>query len=228
MNPPQLPRTGVKYVTGMPPQTPVLRPVRTRMYDREQVWGGHKRVQFFVDNRRTADGRLKDETFTNMWQSGQLGYPLIFDVASISISPLSSEPEYVDIYEKFIYSDYVLRWVFGAQTPWAEQPISLLRVRGPVDGIFFDKKTGKGYRVVVKDGKLEAVEVKNAEQTKMLVPDLGSRLITRYMDMTTPDRKARRIESTESFHGQIFREDGPSGKPIDVYLCMDGILYKQI
>lgn len=223
---PKPPRTGVQYITGKPPQSPILRPLRTRLYDREQVWGGIMRVGFFMDNHRTADGRLKDKSFTNMTQSGSLGYPLEFDLVQLSISPCSGDPEYAKTYEQFINSDYVFKWYFGAQVQWFERPISLMNIRGPATETFLDKETKKAYRLSIIKGKLTPVEVGDARIPEMTTPDdLGSKLLTRFIDATTPQREARRVHSTESFHGEINRGTGPQGPMIDVYVCMDGILY---
>jgi len=221
---------GSSYIIGKQHRA-VLRPVRTVLHDREQVWGGITKAHFFVDCRTTADGRLKDNTFTNVWQSGCLGTPLEFILSAVSIRPVFSDPEYVEAYERFIWSDYVLTWIMGAQTIINEQPLTTLRVKGPTDDVLLDKVTGKPYRIVVSGGKIEAVPEKDYEGTAMLAPaGLGGRLLTRWMDMRGHDNKGCHITSTESFMGKITRSDGVSvhGKPIDVYLCMDGLLLKQI
>jgi hypothetical protein len=71
------PRSGVQYVVGTPPQTPVLRPLRQPLYDSEYlVNGSQAKVSLFVDNKKFATGASKTEVDTNMTQSGQLGYPL--------------------------------------------------------------------------------------------------------------------------------------------------------
>jgi hypothetical protein len=219
-------RPKVQYISGAPPQSPILRPFRTRMYDREQVWGGIQRIMFFGDCHRTADGRTKDRSFTNMTQSGQLGYPLEFDAVQLSISPVSGDPEYAKVYEQFIHSDYVFKWYFGAQTLWFERPISLMNIRGPATETFLDKETKKAYKLSIIKGKLTPVEVGDAKIPEMTTPDdLSAKLITRFLDMTTPKREARRVTSTESFHAEILRGNGPQGPVIDAYVCMDGILY---
>lgn len=225
--PPRSPRTGVQYVTGAPPQSPVLRPHRIRMYDREQVWGGVSRIQFFTDNRHTADGRDKDATFTNMTQSGQLGYPLEMDVVSISISPVSSDEEYAKVYERFINSDYVFRWYFGSNTLWFEQPISLMRVRTSQTDVYFDEERKRAYRLGIKDGKVVAIDLGDAI-APLFGPVLEPRLMTRFVDLTTHKKEARRVQSTESFHAEIMHPNSPGGGSIDVYVCMDGILYRPL
>ncbi len=226
---PSVPRTGVQYISGAPPQSPILRANRTRLYDREPMWGGYNKMLFFADYRRTADGRQKDKSFTNMIQSGQLGYPWEFDLVSVSISPVSGDPEYVKTYEQFIHSDYVFQWYFGAQTRLIERPISLMHIRGPATETYFDKKTKKAYRLSVVNGKVVPVEVGDAKIPEMTTPDdLSARLVTRYVDMTNPKREARRINSTESFHAEITHPSAPGGPVIDVYVCMDGILYSPL
>ena len=74
------PRSGVQYVVGTPPQTPVLRPLRQPLYDSELITNGQtQKVSLFVDNKRFAlTGVAKTEADTNMTQSGQLGFPLNF------------------------------------------------------------------------------------------------------------------------------------------------------
>lgn len=225
-NPPKL---GVQYVAGAAPQSPILRPVRTRIYDREQVGGGIVRTRFFDDNRRTADGRTKTECFTNMTQCGMLGCPLEFDLVSLSISPVAGDREYAEIYWKFINSDYVLRWFFGHHSIFEAQPISLMRTRGATGEILIDKVTKKPYRLTVRNGKAVPVEVDQYDVPQMDMGErLSERLQTRYIDVRTPDGKARRIDSTTSFHGELFRDSGFLGDRIDIYLCMDGIIYRQL
>ena len=221
-------KLGVQYITGVP-QHPILKPVRTRLYDREPVWGGIIRTEFFTDIRRTGDGRMKNECFTNLTQSGQLGHPLLFDLMALSISPVAGDDEYAETYWKFINSDYVLRWYFGQMSKFEAQPIALMRTRHPTGEILIDKITKKPYRLTVRNGKAVPVEVDQYDVPQMDVGERRSeRLQTRYIDVTTPDRKPLRIESTESFRGELYRDTGPFGSPIDVYLCMDGILYRQL
>lgn len=181
----------------------ILAPVRKSLYDREQVWGGHMQVQFFQDCRQTADGRDKNATFTNMTQYGQLGYPLEFTAWSLAIKPVSADPEYVKWYERFIWSDYVLRWITGAQTIFNEQPISILPIRG--------------YRPR-KDGGIEYPR------------GLSGRLLTRVMDLRDSVGQPRHLGPTECFKAEVFRKEGlaVAGPPIDIYMCLEGILYTSI
>lgn len=221
-------KLGVQYVVGSPPG-PILKPVRTRLYDREQVWGGIIRTEFFTDSRRTGDGRVKNDCFTNLTQSGMLGTPLMFDLMALSISPVAGDDEYAETYWKFINSDYVLRWYFGQMSKFTAQPIALMRTRHPTGEILIDKITKKPYRLTVRNGKAVPVEVDQYDVPQMDVGERRSeRLQTRYIDVTTPDRKPQRIESTTLFRGELYRDTGPCGPPIDVYLCMDGILYKTL
>jgi hypothetical protein len=70
-------RTGIQYVVGTPPQTPVLRPLRQPIYDTEKlVNGATAKLQLFSDHKKFADGTAKTEADTNQTQSGALGYPL--------------------------------------------------------------------------------------------------------------------------------------------------------
>ena len=225
------PRRGVQYVIGTPPQMPVLRPLREHVYDREPVWGPMKESLFFVDNRDTSDGRKKDVSFTNMWQCGQLGFPLEFDLTFLSIRPVRSDLPYVEQYERFVWSSSVFSWFFGCQTKVLEMPVTGMSIRGPLDQRLRDPVTGKLYRLTVQNGVVVPVETESDGVPTPPESGLLHRLITRYVNMTVPDRKARRITSTESFKGEIKnydRGEQGTGKDIDVYVCMEGIFYKQI
>ncbi|MGH8897021.1 MAG: hypothetical protein ACRDZ4_08380, partial [Egibacteraceae bacterium] len=73
------PKQGVQYVSGTPPQTPVLRPLRQPLYDTEIFTNGDTQQVLFTDNKKFAGGTAKSLADTNMPQSGTLGFPLEFD-----------------------------------------------------------------------------------------------------------------------------------------------------
>jgi hypothetical protein len=107
------PRTGVQYVVGTPPQTPVLRPLRNPLYDSELLNQGQTaKVSLFVNNRNfaLAPGAAKTEVDTNLTQAGQLGYPLEFDLVGfvLEVQRGATRAQHNDIYNKT-----VLKWFFG-------------------------------------------------------------------------------------------------------------------
>lgn len=223
---------GIQYVAGGPPRTPVLRPIRQSMYDREPVSGPYRKSIFFVDCMKTQDGRSKDKTFTNMTQNGQLGLPLEFDMFSIGLYPVAANEEYLEAFHLFMHSSAVLEWYFGASTRWLQQAISTMPSRAPGNYYVADEKTGLLYRVTVRDGKLTAVPIENWykewETTKFLFdPMLKSRIPSKFVNMTTPDKKPRHIHSNESFRADIETSEN-IGPEFDLYVAMEGVLYAQV
>jgi hypothetical protein len=173
--PQQAQRTGVQYVVGTPPQTPVLRPLRQPLYDTEKLTtGATLPVDLFVDAKKFADGAPKLECDTNMTQSGQLGYPLEFDLVGflVELERGTTRSQQNDIYNKLVF-----KWFFGQNVPWLR-----LKLTKMPEGI------GPAGSVSTTVAATEASIVSN-----------GWGVVTNFYNFTTPDRKARRISSTESF-----------------------------
>jgi hypothetical protein len=212
----------VQYVYGVPPQTPVLKGLRQKLYDRERIVGGRlPGAQFFVDCRKTADGRVKDQSFTNLWQSGQLGYPLEYDLVTVGVYPVSGDPEYTERYNRFASSDAVLRWFFGANVPWLTIPLALMK-RSPVAESFIrDEATGEPYRIVVRNGAVTAEKLTSPVR-------MDHETVVRVANMTSLDKKMRRISSTESFRVEIATPDRDGPYDMDVFVAMDGIYWCQL
>jgi len=202
-------QTGIQYVVGTPPQTPVLRPLRQPLYDAEHLANGQTlTAQLFIDNKKFADGTPKLECDTNMTQSSQLGYPLEFDLVGFVF-----ETDYGTTRSQFnnIYDSVVFKWFFGQNVPW-------LRIR------LTKMPQGIGPQGSVStDG--------NASPVEASIISNGWGVVTNFFNFTTPDRKARRISSTEAFHNDLTicaALSLGSGAVVKVLTWMLGILYAQL
>jgi hypothetical protein len=202
-------RTGIQYVVGTPPQTPVLRPLRQPLYDTEKLANGQTlKAQLFVDNKKFADGTPKSECDTNMTQSGQLGYPLEFDLVGFltELERGTTRTQSNDIYNKVVF-----KWFFGQNVPWLR-----IKLTKMPEGI---GATGS----VAIDG--------NAAATEASIISNGWGVVTNFYNFTTPDRKARRISSTESFHNDMEICAAlvlGSQQVVKITTFMLGILYAQL
>lgn len=202
-------RTGVQYVVGTPPQTPVLRPLRQPLYDTEKLTDGQTLpVTLFTDNKKFADGTTKLECDTNMTQSGQLGYPLEFDLVGFlaELQRGATRSQFNDIYNKIVW-----KWFFGQNVPWLR--IKLTKIP---EGI---GSTGS----VSIDG--------NAAPAEASIISNGWGVVTNFYNFTTPDRKARRISSTESFKAELTICSAlslGSQQVVKITGWMLGILYAQL
>lgn len=201
-------RTGVQYVVGTPPQTPVLRPLRQPLYDTEKLTNGATgTVSLFADNKKFADGTQKLECDTNMTQSGSLGYPLEFDLVGflVELERGTTRLQSNDIYNKIVF-----KWFFGQNVPWLRIKLTKLPEGIAASG---SVSTGTG-------DAAEASIISN-----------GWGVVTNFYNFTTPDRKARRISSTESFRNDLTICSAlslGSGVTRKVTSWMLGILYAQL
>jgi hypothetical protein len=102
-------------VTGTPPQTPLLRPLRQPLYDREPIDTGANLVELFVDNKKNNAGTAKTERDTNMPGSGLLATPLEFALVGFQ-GHLELGTALADY--QAIYNGGVFKWIFGQTTTW--------------------------------------------------------------------------------------------------------------
>ncbi len=174
------PKQGVQYVSGTPPQTPVLRPLRQPLYDTEIFSNGDTQQVLFTDNKKFAGGTAKSLADTNMPQSGTLGFPLEFDHVGFTFEfeRGTTRPDF-----NILYKSTVFEWIYGQVTRWLQ--IRLTRI---LEGI-----TASGS--VSIDG--------NAAPAEASIIGNGWGVVSNFYNFTTPDRKARRITSTESFKNPI-------------------------
>ncbi len=202
-------RTGIQYVVGTPPQTPVLRPLRQPLYDTEKLANGATgTVSLFQDNKKFAlDGAQKQAVDTNMTQSGQLGYPLEFDLVGflVELERGTTRTQHNDIYNKVVY-----KWFFGQNVPWLRTKLT---------------KVPEG---IASSG---SVAIGTAAATEVSIISNGWGVVTNFYNFTTPDRKARRISSTESFRNDLeisYALSLGSGAILKITSWMLGILYAQL
>lgn len=200
-------RTGIQYVVGTPPQTPVLRPLRQPLYDTEKLTNGQTlKAQLFADNKKFADGTAKSECDTNLTQSGQLGYPLEFDLVGflVELDRGTTRAQQNDIYNKLVF-----KWFFGQNVPWLRNKLTKMP-----EGI----------------GPAGAVSTTVAATEASIISN-GWGVVTNFFNFTTPDRKARRISSTESFRNDMeicAALSIGSGQTVKITTFMLGILYAQL
>lgn len=198
-------RTGIQYVVGTPPQTPVLRPLRQPIYDTAKLVDLQtSRRQLFADSKKFADGTEKFECDTNLTQSGQLGYPLEFDLVGFlaELERGTTRAQHNDIYNKIVF-----KWFFGQNVPWLR--IKLTKI-----------PEGVASSGSVASGGSEVSIISN-----------GWGVVTNFYNFTTPDRKARRISSTESFRNDLEICAALSlgtGNTRKITTFMLGILYAQL
>lgn len=202
-------RTGIQYVVGTPPQTPVLRPLRQPLYDTEKLTDGQTlQASLFVDNKKFADGTPKLECDTNMTQSGQLGYPLEFDLVGflVELQLGATRLQFNDIYNKVVF-----KWFFGQNVPWLRIKLTKMpQGIGPSGSVSIDG---------------------NATAAEASIITNGWGVVTNFYNFTTPDRKARRISSTESFHNDMTICSAlslGSLAVVKITCWMLGILYAQL
>lgn len=201
-------KQGVQYVAGTPPQTPVLRPLRQPLYDTEKFANGDTQQVLFTDNKKFADGTAKSLADTNMPQSSTLGFPLEFDHVGFTFEYQrgTSRADF-----NILYSGTVFEWIYGQVTRWLQ--IRLTRIP---EGI-----TASGS--VSIDG--------NAAPAEASIIGNGWGVVSNFYNFTTPDRKARRITSTESFKNPILffpAIAGLTASPRKGTTYMLGILYGQL
>ena len=204
-------RHGFQYVVGRP-MTPVLRPLRQSMYDKMQFRQMNHRFMGFVDPTHFPDGTSKGTADTNMTQASQLGTPLEYDLMLVALHPSERGRNYKELWDMFVSDRNEFRWVFGADVTWARSPVSLMAERFPTFA-------------VNEHSQLRAADFPEViREISREVP------LPRYIDMRTPDNKARRIVSTESFRAEVNYYNGgwPRNIPFDCFAVMHGILYAQV
>ncbi len=143
-----------------------------------------------------------------MTQAGQLGTPLGYDLVYVSIHPdRFGDDQYNGLWNQFC-AMAEFEWIFGAHARFLRLPVALMPMR---------------------------LEPPMPRQENDNVPQILQQIavhspIPRWVNMTTPERQARRIQSTESFRAEINLPQGGWTDPntFSFYVCMWGILYNGI
>lgn len=210
------PRTGVQYVVGAPPFTPILRPLRQTLYSRMSAHPGTTRMMGFVNacGMRGEDGIHLTGGDTNMTQCGQLGTPLEYDLVCLGIHPFGAGEEYKRWWDTFLNYQPEFTWIFGQNMPWLRTTVNLMDVKFPF----------------MTASQLEEARGRLPEFPEILRQIALDMVLPRTATMTTPDRRARRISSTESFRAEINFTRRAWSEPHDfsVYAAMHGILYASL
>jgi hypothetical protein len=209
-------RQGVQYVVGQGPYTPVLRPLKQTLFSRMTARHGTTQMHGFQYTVGQADhnGVHMTRGDTNMTQAGMLGTPLEYDLVSVGVHPYGAGQEYKDKWERFLNYNPDFTWVFGANTPWVRVAIGMMDIKFPfmtASQLNEARNTAPEFPAILRQIALDMV-------------------LPRTVSMTTPDRRARRIQSVESFRAEISFPRQAWSEPYDfsVYAAMHGILYAQL
>lgn len=168
-----------EYVTGTPAQTPILKPLRYPLYDTENltISVAYTEINLFVDNKKNGAGTAKNESDTNMTTSGSLGTPLEFDLIGW-IGHLKAGTALADI--QAFYNNGVFKWITGQTTTQLAVKVAQIPSGIQLSG-FYSQTTASSATLIAN----------------------GWNVNTNFYNFTTPDRKARRITSSEAFKNQI-------------------------
>lgn len=197
-------RPRVSYVVGTPPQAPLLKAVRQPLVDTEPYRSGTTRLGFFVDNRKFYDGMQKGPGDTNMGQSGQLGYPLEYDMRWIELH-LTGKPEDC----KALRAAANLTLFFGCNTPILRLPAATMK---PI--------------IELPDLKLKRrLAKKIADAFRARGQEFGH-----YWYPVDVQGKPRRLESTHSFRAEleVVVPVPLVGPEVRVQVCLQDVLYTMV
>lgn len=200
-----MPPVGVEYVLATPSGRAVLRPLRYPFYDSTQLTNGLTADRIlFANHRQFEDGSVKTECDTNMTLDSQLGHPNLFDLVGFCGEiRWDNTTAFHNDFDN-IYNNMTFRWLFGNNTVFTK--IKLTKIP---QGIGPNGALGAGAGVIVTNG----------------LPVLGN-----FYNFTTPDRKARRIDSVEQFRNELHPcaalSITASGRVWTTYML--GILYSNL
>lgn len=159
-----------------------------------------------MDPRRFAlTGAAKGVADTNMTQPSSLGTPLEFDLVGFNFEVQRGLGR-VD--HNVIYNNCLYTWVFGQSTVWVRSKLTRI-------------PEGVGPFGSVASGGAEVSIIAN-----------GWPVVQNFYNMTTPDRLARRVTSTESFrllldfNAATAFQQGTAAQRITNYML--GLLYAQL
>jgi hypothetical protein len=184
------------------PLTPVLIAVRQPLVDTEPYRSGLRRLDSFVDCRRFHDGTMKAPADTTLSQSGQLGYPLQYDVRWIELH-LTGLPEDC----KKVHAAAHLSLFFGHGTPHLRVPASAMRPLISLPNLKLKRRLAKKVADAFRDRGQE---------------------FGHYWHPVATDGKARRLDSCESFRVEleVARPFCLSGPEVRVQVCLQDVLYR--
>ncbi len=203
-------------MVGQPPTYPVLRPIKQTMYSRVTARMGTTRLIGFQYAMGMLDemGVPTTASDTNMYQAGQLGTPLEYDVAKVGIHPFGAGREYKEKWDRFLTYNPEFAWVFGGQTRWLTYAVCMMPMEFPF------MTASEAMAAQGRDHEFPLALRRVAEE----IP------LPRLVDLTTPERRMRRISSTESFRFEINFANNAWREPYDFpfYGAMHGVLYTML
>lgn len=171
-----MPPVGVEYVLATPSGKAVLRPLRYPLYDTTKLTNTQTAdTSLFTDHKKFDDGTQKTECDTNMTLDSSVGSPNLFDLVGFcgELGYDNTTQFHADFND--IYNKMTFRFIFGQNTMFARTPLKRIP-----QGVGPNGFNSSG--VVLTQG----------------LPVLGN-----FYNFTTPDRKARRIDSTEQFRNEL-------------------------
>lgn len=200
-----MPVVGVEYVLATPQGRAVLRPLRYPLYDTTQLTNALATTRtLFTDHKKFEDGTNKTECDTNMTLDSQLGSPNLFDL--VGFTGELAYDNIIAFHNDFddIYNKCTFRWIFGTNTVFTRTTL---------------KKIPQGVGPAGAIGSIATLAITQG------LPVLGN-----FYNFTTPDRKARRIDSVEQFRAEINICSALSitaaGRRLTVYAL--GVLYSNL
>lgn len=180
--------------------------MRYPLFDTEELTNGLTAIrQFFVDHTNFVSGTAKTEADTNMTLDSILGTPKLYDFVGLTgefwrDQPVGNLLTTAD-FSNF-YTRAVLRWIFGQDTFFLRTRISRIP---------------------------EGVTVEGFDSAGRTIHQ-GVGVVKNFYNFTTPDRRARRIGSTEQFRAEIAQPLGAltltATRRYTLYML--GILYSSL
>lgn len=173
-----MPPVGVEYVLATPSGPAVLRPLRYPIYDSCNFTNALTATRvLFVNHRQFDDGTAKTECDTNMTLDSQLGSPNLFDLVGFTGELFYDNVLAFSNDFVNIYNNVTFRWLFGTNTIFTRTTL---------------RKIPQGIGPTGAVGNLAA-----------LYCTQGLPVVSSFYNFTTPDRKARRIDSVEQFRNEL-------------------------
>jgi hypothetical protein len=213
---------GRRYVLGSPPSSHILKPSVQPLFDTFLIplCGKAQDTNLFNDRTKFPDGRQKSHNVdTNMPQSGQLGYPLEFDLVALTIGFATASAE--DI-----------KNVLGALkiALYVGQNVQLLAATGsefsPViaitDGVSVDNLVPLRKRIGESDNfeTIRTAIMKHVEEAS----EKG--LWRTYMMRIAP--QPYRLDSVTSFRVEASCDAGPLSGEVRMKVALRGIKYSPL
>jgi hypothetical protein len=180
------------------------------MYSRMTAYPGRTEISgfFYVQGMSNERGVVMTASDTNMYQAGQLGTPLEYDMTHVGVHPCGAGGAYRSGWIDFLNQQPLFKWFFGHNMVFLEMPVNMMPERFPLEtAAEANEAMGR---------TPDFPEVLNAFSVGMILP--------RIMDIRVGGRP-RRIFSTESFRSEVHFPRMFQGNEFSWYAAMHGTLY---